>query len=366
MSITAQVATAQDLPAISELANRIFRAHRPGQRMQDGFPYLYHPDNAEHWYVAKDQDRIVSIVGSMVWPAAIAGTNTRVASVGSVATDPQYRRLGLAGQLLALAQTQLAQESVRIMLISGSLPIYQRFGARAIGQVEWYAWHSAISLIPYEVRPIEPGEDAAMVAALYQTRPTRFGRTLAQLQAMLKTQPITTVEQGTKVAQLVSDEGRPLSYFIVNHHPFHGQAPSRLVEWGGDPKSLLYGLSHFFNRPDDAVHIPVLYDDITLRSQLQPMLPFQIGPVSWLAKIIDGPGLFHDLSSLLAELTVEPIDLSQVAVDQYALRWRQGHALVDAATLTEWIFAHNSQTRPNALNTVFPLPALWTEGLNYI
>jgi predicted N-acetyltransferase YhbS len=366
MGITLRTATAYDLSAISELANRVFRAHRPGQRMPDEFPYLYDPTNAQHWYIATDADRLVSIVGAMVWPAVIAGTNTRVASVGSVATDPDYRRQGLAGQLLSLAQSRLMQESVRIMLISGSLPIYQRWGARAVGKVEWYAWTGTLAPIPYQVRPIHPIDDAVTVATLYQTRSTRFGRTLSQLQTMLQTQPITTVEQGMKVAQLVSDGGRPVSYFIVNHRPFHGQEASRLIEWGGDPKSMLCGLNILGTDPSQTVHIPVLYDDLALRGQLDPMRPFRVSPVSWLAKIIDGVGLFQDLSRLIAELAAKPFKISEAATDQYRLTWPDGDALIDAATLTEWTFGHNPTTRPSALDAVFPLPALWTEGLNYI
>lgn len=366
MSVTLQIARKEDLSAIIDLANRVFRSRRPGHFMQEEFPYLYDEANADHWYLAKDHGRVVGMVGAMVWPAVIAGASTRVASIGSVATHEDYRRRGLATNLLTLSQKALVQESVRMILISGHLPIYQRFGGRAVGKVQWYTLRSNSPLVPYQIRPIHPHEDSAVIARLYQTRSTRFGRTLSQLQAMLTTQPITTVEQGTKVAELVLDQGQPVSYFIVNHHPFGGKDTSRLVEWGGDPKGVMYGLSQLVDGTNGEIRIPVLPEDLALRGHLYPSQPVQTSTVSWLAKIIDGPGLFSDLSNLVAELSADPVHISQISHDQYEFRWGDSRQSMDAATLTEWTFGHHVATRPSSFDILFPFPALWPEGLNYI
>ncbi len=366
MSITVRTAEPRDLNQIAELSDRIFRSRR-ATHMAEEFPYLYSPDNARHWHVAEDGGHIRSIVGAMIWPAVIAGARTRVASVGSVATDPDYRGQGLASRLLQLAQSGLAAEGVRLMLISGDLPLYRTFGARAIGRVDWYAlppnWAVAGR---YTIRPIDPDTDAPIVAHLYQTRSTRFGRTLAELRAMLAAQPITQVEQGSKVALLVLADDVPVSYLILNHRPFRGAGASRLSEWAGDPKSMLYALTQVRDWPEQGMRIPVLPDDLAMQGTLYPLQPVRQEPVSWLAKVIDGAGLASDLAPLWDEVAHEPPRVALTAPDVYAVAMDGQRWTADAATLTEWMFGELVPHRPAPLEDVWPMPSLWPEGLNYI
>ncbi len=364
-----RVANPQDLPLIRELADQIFRAHRPGQHMADEFPYLYDHANAHHWYIAVQESAVVSMIGAMVWPATIAGAKTSVASMGSVATDPQWRRKGLSSHLLKLAQDCLVKERVRVALISGDLPLYWRFGARPIGRVRWYALDPSSSFAgkpSWFVRNIDDQADALIVARLYQSRATRFSRTLPQLEAMLKAQPLTQVEKGQKTALLVFDGPQPLAYLIVNDRPFNGQEPSRLLEWAGDPRAVLYGISGLEEGSRAGMRIPVLPEDLGLEGALKALKPVSQGPVSWLAKVMDGEGLAHDLWGLWHESGSILPQISEIAPDQYRLVVGDDTWAIDAAKLTEWIFQDTQSDRPRGLETIWPSPALWPEGLNYI
>lgn len=362
-----RVAKPQDMPLIRALADQIFRASRPGQHMADEFPYLYDESNAYHWYIAVQGKAVVSIIGAMVWPGIIAGAKTSVASMGSVATDPQWRRQGLSSHLLKLAQDCLVKEQVRLALISGDLPLYWRFGARPIGRVRWYdldlsRWFSEKP--SWVVRPIDYQADASIVARLYQSRATRFSRTLPQLEAMLKAQPLTQVEKGVKTAMLVFDGSQPLAYLIVNERPFNGQDPSRLLEWAGDPRAVLYGLASL--KRGTGIRVPVLPEDWGLAGALNALKPVSQGPVSWLAKVMDGEGLAHDLGWLWHESGSIVPQINEITPDQYRLAWGDDTWNIDGAKLTEWIFQDAPSDRPRRLDTIWPSPTLWPEGLNYI
>ncbi|KLU58872.1 acetyltransferase (GNAT) family protein [Peptococcaceae bacterium CEB3] len=366
MSFTVRIAEPHDLDQIARLSDRVFRSKRT-THMAEEFPHLYSPHNARHWFVAEDGGQIRSIIGAMVWPAVIAGARTRVASVGSVATDPDYRGQGLASRLLYLAQSQLAAEAVRLMLISGDLPLYLKFGARSIGRVDWYALPRNLAVAGrYSIRPIDPQDDAAIVARLYQTRSTRFGRTLAQLRAMLVAQPITQVERGVKVALLVLSDGVPVSYLILNHRPFQGVGASRLSEWAGDPKGVLHALTQVSDWPEQGIRIPVLREDLAMQGTLYPLKPDRRGPVSWLVKVIDGVGLASDLAPIGTEQAAQPPRVLLTAPDTYAVEFNGQRWVVNAAELTEWVFSEETAYRPVPLEAIWPLPSLWPEGLNYI
>lgn len=365
MSIEVRVARPEDMKEIGRLSDSVFRAKRGGH-MADEFPHLYDPANASHWYVAFDGNRAVSIVGAMNWPVVIAGAATRAASVGSVATDSQYRGGGLASQLLALAEEQLVAKSVRIMLISGDLPLYLRFGARAIGRVDWYRLSPRTPSHQYHVRPIDPYDDAPWVARLNQSRGTRFGRSLSQLRALLVSQPMTQVEQGTQVALMVMREGQPVAYVVLNHRPFEGREASRVSEWGGDPTGVLEALRTVPDWPEKGIEVPVLGEDGALLGALGESELIRREPVSWLAKVIDGAGLAHDLRAVWDEISDLPLTIDRAHPDTYRVHLGQEVWGVDAAELTEWVFGLEVPHRPGVFHGIWPVPALWPEGLNYI
>lgn len=367
MTVELRVAQPTDLPAIARLSDQVFRAKRGGH-MADEFPYLYDPANSLHWYIALDQSRVVSIVGAMLWPVVIAGAASWAASVGSVATAPPYRGQRLASQLLQLAQTQLVLEGARIMLISGDLPLYTRFGAQSIGWVDWYRLKGDQPSCggDYQVRAIDPVADAPIIARLNQTHGTRFGRSLTQLRAMLAAQPITQVERGTKVALLVTTDDRPVSYLILNHRPFEGKSASRLVEWAGDPRGVVHGLATVPNWPDGGIEIPVTHDNSALLGALAGSDRVRSEPFPWLAKIIDGDGLAHDLRGVWAEVAHQPLSITGMGNDQYRVHLDHNTWSADAGVLTQWVFGHQTPNRPETLNELLPIPALWPEGLNYI
>lgn len=360
-----RVAQAEDMPAINRLADQVFRRSRPGQHMQAEFPYLYDPRNASHWYVATEANQMVGIVGAMVWRAIISGANTCVASLGSVATDPAFRSQHVASHLLELAENRLRAEGVRLVLVSGDRSLYWRFGARPIGWVTWHRLRPASrSHSHYRSESLDPIADAERVARLYQTRSTRFSRTLAQLTAMLTVQPLTQVEQGTKLAQVIyaAEATEPSAYVIVNHGPQQGKEPSRLLEWAGDPAAVLEAL----RRLNGDVLVPALPEEYALRALLRDDPVVSAGPVSWVAKVIDGPGLGWDLDWVLSELHESALSIESVGDGAVSVIFQGQSFSTDAAGLTEWMFGWGDTRRPTGLGAVWPLPALWPEGLNYI
>lgn len=335
--------------------------------MADEFPYLYAPANARHWYLAQEGGEVVAIVGAMVWTVILGGAPVLLASVGSVATDEHYRRRGLATRLLHLAESSLREEGVRLLLISGDRPMYLRFGARPVGAVDWYELPKAFSKPrSFAVREIDPARDGAVVARLYRSRSTRFIRPLPLLQTMLSVQPLTQVDQGVKAAFLVYDGDRAVSYACVVHRPRLGREASQLAEWAGDPNGVLYGIDRLPNWPEAGMTIPVLPDDGDLRGALPGLRPTRRTPFPWLAKVVDGVGLGQDLNAVWAELSVDPPGIAPAGNGRYRVR-RRGQAWdVDAGVLTRLIFGHDVPERPEALEDVWPSPAPWPAGLNFI
>ncbi len=120
----------EDIPAVTALANEVFRSSpRPGDMGRE-FPALFASDNAENLYIARRQDRIVSHVGVFRQTINTCGIEIPTACIGAVCTSPDARKVGLASQLLSLAINDAVDRGDLLMPISGRRTLYLRRGAR--------------------------------------------------------------------------------------------------------------------------------------------------------------------------------------------------------------------------------------------
>lgn len=93
------------------------------------WPQLYRSDGDGHFLSAFVGDRMVSHCAFRTATARTDQGPRRVALLGSVATDPQWRRRGLASQLLSAAVAQCRRQRVTAVLLWTQNPdLYRRIG----------------------------------------------------------------------------------------------------------------------------------------------------------------------------------------------------------------------------------------------
>ncbi|MBW3625531.1 MAG: GNAT family N-acetyltransferase [Armatimonadetes bacterium] len=155
------------------LTNRVFRAR--GGDMGREYPLVFDPDRPEGMRVILEDDKIVSHVGVAVRDASLLGVPLRVASIGAVCTDPEYRGRGFAGALMEDATAFALQQKCQLMLISGDRPLYRRLGAVRPGR--FTRIEVAVADLPPGYSLDRAGEaDIPELIRLYQREPVRFLR----------------------------------------------------------------------------------------------------------------------------------------------------------------------------------------------
>lgn len=126
-------ARAEDVPGLVALANKVFRAPpRPGD-MGKEFPVLLCADNVDNLLIYRDAGRVVSLLGILRQTVHTWGVEIPVACIGSVCTDPDYRKAGLAGRLMDLAIQRSIKAGDLLMPISGNRTLYTSRGATSLG-----------------------------------------------------------------------------------------------------------------------------------------------------------------------------------------------------------------------------------------
>jgi GNAT superfamily N-acetyltransferase len=136
-----------------------------------------HVDRGGAWIVARD-GRPVSHIRIVYNTLSLYGSRVKIASIGGVCTHPDYRKQGIASELLEHCMQVAVEAGASLMLISGRRGLYRRamavdaapmFGAKIErGSVERRAGGPT-------ARPARP-EDWGSCARLHQAEPVRFER----------------------------------------------------------------------------------------------------------------------------------------------------------------------------------------------
>src|SRR5436305_682298 len=127
---------AEELEALAALVNRVFRAGDGDMRAH--YPLLFGPENLAGLRIVPGEPGPLALVGVCVREATLLGARLRVASIGSVCTDPDHRGQGLASTLMADAARHARGMGAALLLISGGRGLYHRLGYVTVGRFDRY------------------------------------------------------------------------------------------------------------------------------------------------------------------------------------------------------------------------------------
>ncbi len=220
-----------------ELVKLVFRADL-GERV----PLLYNPENIENLRILKVNGRIVTHIGVSIKEVSILGCRTKVGSIGSVCTHPDYRRRGFATMVLEDIIRKLEREGVTVMSVSGGRGLYQRLGCRYVGKrLIFNINRSDIGkfppLYPVELVPYEKERHLREIAFIHQGEPIRFWRPLEDFEAILSVVSVS----------VICRDGRPVGYMQVNiRRDDTGEVRCNVGEFAGSRLALISAVKLLF------------------------------------------------------------------------------------------------------------------------
>jgi len=172
-----------EFPSLHRLLDATFRSG--GGSMANEYPRLLSERNRGNLRVCVNGDRVVSHVGIVLRDASLEGIPVRVALVGAVGTDPEYRGRGLASKCLGAVMEHALSRGAHLMWISGGRGLYRRLGARSVGEdTEFVLGEDELTRFArdLEVRDLSP-EHIPEIAELYAHEAVRYIRPLEDWQA---------------------------------------------------------------------------------------------------------------------------------------------------------------------------------------
>lgn len=222
------------LDELVSLTNRVFRSQQGDMGRE--YPLVFDPDRTEGMRVILEDDKVVSHVGVCVRDAFILGIPLRVASIGAVCTDPEYRGRGFADQLMNDAVDRAREWGAHLMLISGDRGLYRRQGACRPGR------YDSLEISEAELPPglafDQAGEtEIPELASLYQREPVRFQRSYEDWMRLLAAGMLMNRAAD---CWLVRDTEETLAYVAVQRPDSHstGDNLPNVQEYAGSREAV--------------------------------------------------------------------------------------------------------------------------------
>ncbi len=212
-----------------ELIQNTFGADRD---LAGEYPLVFDPTFSGSLVGLEHENEVVSACAVLPRDLVLNGWLMRVGLIGSVATHPDHRGQGYAGQLLERAEHVLFhQGAVLSLLWADDAKFYEKKGYVPIGvEIDYKIEMQDAAKLPEAlgVRFMQ-SRDLAEVHALYVRHSHRADRTLAETMALLQGPGITAIVREDEAGAIVS-------YIVMGRgHDLQGM----VHEWGGDTQSVL-------------------------------------------------------------------------------------------------------------------------------
>jgi GNAT superfamily N-acetyltransferase len=321
-----------------ELADRVFKPIDGS--MGKNFPILFSKKNAHNILFIEEDKKIVSMVGMYYAYAQIFTSRIKVAFIGAVCTDENYRGQGYATRLTYEAMQAALKNDATLMMIHGDNDIYRNFGAVDAGTYFTIEIMPRYNL-PSSILKKATDDDLKKMAIWHSKEPVRFIRSFSNFKLFYKVGHAwdghaETFINDSAYITVVKKEG-------INH----------CIEFAGDPNSIAILIQNFANEYGlTVVHLTLANKDCISRLLLEPLKRRQFY----------GTMVVLDKFKLLDQLK-DYLDESISGTDKGVLNVKLTN--FDNSSFAKIIFG-STEISPEFRNELFPIPLPDYHGMDYI
>lgn len=289
----------EELDALAELLCRVFGSapSYPEERVRSGVRSGVQRRAAR---VIVEDGKPVSHIATIYEHVSIYGCRFRVASIGGVCTEPEYRGRGYAGAILRHSLEEMTGGRAKVLIVSGDRSLYRRAHCVPAGRT----FEAEISRGVLEggdgVTARRTGLDEwPVMAQLHQAEAVRFVRAADFWERLCCWWDCAGPE-----VWLIEAGGEAMAYVTLTREWEEKPGSRRRVvsEYAGSRSALLEGLPAVFGEAGlDSIRFRVLGHDRELAYMLRRRgIALKAAVLSGTHRLVDLPGLMRRLRPYLA------------------------------------------------------------------
>ncbi len=368
-------ASIDEFNQVIDLINNVFRItrnHKP--TMQYEFPHLLNKKNIDNMIVIKEDNKIVADVNYLKQDVVVQGANITVASIGAVCTHSEYRGRGYSSKILDKVEEKMKNEGIDVVLISGTRDLYRRRMCSKVKSHFKYEFTPNNEYIDFEIKEYK-AEHLNKMIQLYNLNSSRYLRTYDEFKVLLDS---ATIPWGTfsykKYVFLKQDE--VFGYLIIRVID-DGKKYGQVIETYGNTNTIymalkkvaynlqLENICHYVHIKEYNNHFEQ-YDSRELDCQQGTL------------KIINYEKFMKDLSPYFHQYVEKDI-LDEIKFSKEdegdLIEFGNEKVIIDnLENLNKLIFQGDTEkikyqnecsNIKKFIETVFPIPFVWSANLNY-
>ncbi|WP_336786186.1 GNAT family N-acetyltransferase [Paenibacillus sp. MMO-177] len=345
------------------------------------FPFLFSEAALHLSYGAFEEDgKLVSFMGVVLWTIRIGEAALRVASLGSVCTEPSARGKGYASLLLEQVQSFTRDAGASLLLVSGDRSLYTRAGCALFGRISKYrmdALHAESfmggSEAKGEIREMRPDDLFALQEAA-ETREVRYQVGVNELGTLLKAEAMAGVMRMNQRVLVEGTKGIGTSFAVIGVTS-ETQPKGTVLEYAGDSDKVVRLFAEAVNRFGlQSLEIPIPWHEKDIHERLSAIPSTEDGQPGTV-KILSGEALMDQLSPWLEKRgDVSGLRLNRMENSGWELSDSTGRPSVtlNDEELIRLLFdrigtdAVLLPAEAQAYRELFPIPFPYTAGLCFV
>ncbi|MCM1991246.1 GNAT family N-acetyltransferase [Oceanirhabdus seepicola] len=360
---------------VIDLINNVFRITRNQKpTMQYEFPYLLNEKNINNMIVIKEDNKIVADVNYLKQNIVVQGANIIAASIGAVCTNSEYRGRRYSSKILDKVEEQMKSEGIDVVLISGTRDLYRRRMCSMVKSHYKYEITPNNEHIDFEIKEYEE-EHLNKMIQLYNLNSTRYLRTYEEFKELLDS---ATIPWGTFSYKkyVITKQDEVIGYLIIrviDDDKKYGQ----VIEAYGDSNTIYMALRKLaydlqLENVCHYVHIKEYNNQFDKYDKRE--LDCQQGTL----KIINFEKFMKDLNTYFIQYVRKDIldkTMFTKEGEGYLIQFEDEKVIIDnVESLNKLIFQGNTEkikyinecsNIKKFIETVFPIPFVWSANLNY-
>lgn len=366
--IAVKKGTPSKLIQLAGLVDAVMRPEAPaGFRMADEFPHMFCAGNASNLYYVEEEGRPASLAGVVKCNCILNSATVSGASIGSVATLPEYRGRHFATSILNEIFEDLERGDTALVLISGIRGLYKRLDCAETGR-EFMVSLNERDLaniragIEFDVEFVPPGKrqgEAAALHEIYVSETHRYFRKPEFMEMIFDGLWFRRNDWDMRLFEMLHG-GRIFSYAVC-YMDRKRRGSVSIMEWAGSRIALLSGLKDILASYGAAtVEFSFLPDDVNMLSLLEGFgVKYVPRNIQGTVRPMNVPLLIEELQPCFNEHLGGEVKLEINGKDDWTFTGPFGtRRMTGRAALADWIFG----TGKGSLG----IQLMRTDDLNYI
>ncbi|MEK5038300.1 GNAT family N-acetyltransferase [Sporosarcina sp. FSL K6-3457] len=349
-----------------QLADQTFR-DQEHTSMGQAFPHVFSTELGQS-FGAFDGETLVSFMGLVPATLQIGSATLTVFSIGSVCTHENYRQQGISTKILQEIYRYTDQAAASLLFVSGDRGMYMRNDCYHFGKVSNYTISQTKCDYGGDISQAQ-SEDIFQIDSIRRATKVRFNSSIWEWRVLLEAGAFPSIFKMKQALYVASRDGVIEGYAVMGLPIASSTQQQAIVtEWGGDTKVVYEIFQNILAQGlMKEIGLTIPWHEKFCEELNQH--PYEDQRNSGTIHIVNATRLLEQLLPYIYEKNIQvaqSLTIETLEDNHVILHYSGTKITLTPEDLVTLLFVPQENDLLGELQTVFPIPLPYTEGMYYV